>query len=161
MSEKQKNSVVYPQPPKEYKEFEENVTISPPPLPQEDHITVFGYEQPGKNLTLEEQNIPVLYDQNAPPLLELKKINHQILFTYQKLVGIIADGNEDPDPILTHIKNLFLNAYYILNELRSIQAYEQASYCLKEQTQRLTNFKQEFQNCINRVSQLRPPKNDE
>ncbi|KAH0792912.1 mediator of RNA polymerase II transcription subunit 7-like [Histomonas meleagridis] len=160
MSNEVRNTSAFPPPPDEYKAFtsEEKIESIQPPFPPSGPIKVFGQNQTEEQVqTLEEQGIPVLYDESQPSLLELKKLNHKILFAFQKLVGIIAEGNESTDECLEHIKHLFLNAHYILHKLRSIQAYEHMHYCLQEQTRQLDAFKQDFDAKLEEISHLTPP----
>jgi hypothetical protein len=150
-------SLAFAQPPAEYASFtDESVDIQPPPIPA-DRVPVFG-EPPIPSIPpLSEQNCPTLYDENAPPLFELKKINHRILFTFQKLVGIIATGTESPDECLDQIRFLFLNAHYLLHKLRAVQSYETMHHYLREQNRKLEEFKQEFDAKLREIATLRPP----
>lgn len=160
MTNEIKNTSAFPPPPDEYKAFtsEDKINEIQPPVPPNGNISVFGEVQEAEKQikSLEEQGIPVLYDETAPSLLELKTLNHKIMFAFQKLVGIIADGNESTEPCLNEIKNLFLNAHYILHKLRSAQAYEHMHYCLKEQKRQLDEFKKDFENKLNEIANLSP-----
>lgn len=160
MTNEIKNTSAFPPPPDEYKAFtsEEAVSEVQPPQPPKGPFSVFGKLQSADEQTksLEEQGIPVMYDESAPILLELKRINHRILFAFQRLVGIIAEGNESTDQCLEEIKNLFLNAHSILHKLRSAQAYEHMHYCLRKQTQQLEEFKKDFENKLNEIANLSP-----
>jgi hypothetical protein len=153
------SSVSYAQPPSEYTAFADEAAECPPPRPPAEAFSVFG--EPQLDIpaipTLAEQNIPTLYDESAAPLFELKKINHRILFSFQKLVGIIAIGSESPDDCLEHIRHLFMNAHYLLNKLRSFQAYENMHHFLREQNRRLEEFRQEFDAKLAEIVNLRPP----
>jgi hypothetical protein len=74
-------SLAFAQPPAEYASFtDESFDILPPPIPG-DRVSVFGEPPIASIPPLSEQNWPMLYDENAPPLFELKKINHRSLFT--------------------------------------------------------------------------------
>jgi hypothetical protein len=154
-----RSAVSYAQPPPDYTAFtDDTAEHQPPRLPTEPFL-VFG--EPQSDIasvpTLAEQNVPTLYDESAPPLFELKKINHRILFSFQKLVGIIAIGSESPDDCLEHIRHLFMNAHSLLNKLRSFQAYENMHHFLREQNRRLDEFRQEFDAKLADIAILKPP----
>ena len=152
-------AVAFPEPIREYKQFtEEGAKKVVPPRPPDGPFNAFGKPQEvEKEKTLEEQNIPVMYDPKEPPLMELKKINHEILFAYQKLFGILAVGNEDPEPCLERMKSLFLNAHYLLHKLRKVQAYEHMHFCLNEQKRQLDIFKKKFDDQLEEIAKLKPP----
>jgi mediator of RNA polymerase II transcription subunit 7 len=151
-------AVAWPQPPDQYTAFTDPDAMNRP-RPPSGPITVFGDPQQFDPTipSLSEQNIPTLYDESSPPLSELKKVNHQILFTFQKLVGIIAIGEEGPDECLEHLKHLFMNAHHLLHRLRSVQAYENMHQCLRDQNLRLEKFKQKFDRKLEKMAALRPP----
>ena len=146
------------QPPSDYKAFTDGVAeLMNPPKPPDGPVTVFGDPQ-GMDVQvppLSEQNVPTLYDENAPPLFELKKINHRILFSFQKLVGIIANGTESPDECLEHIKHLFVNAHHLLHKLRDVQGYENMHHCLRQKNKKLEEFKAEFDKHLEETANLR------
>ena len=152
-------SVAFPEPISEYKQFtEEGASQVAPPRPPEGSFKAFGKLQEIDNeKTLEEQGIVREYDPNEPPLMALKKINHEILFTFQKLFGILAVGNESPEECLEKMKNLFLNAHYLLHKLRKVQAYEHMHHCLREQKRQLDIFKKKFDDQLAEIAQLKPP----
>ena len=160
MSIKQ-TSTTYPIPPDDYQKFinDDKIPLKPPNVPTET-FKIFGKEQPdlesSKNF-LEDLNIPILYDINKPPLMELKVLNHKILFKYQELIGIIAEGNQDPTEILDNIQKLFFNAHHILHTLRTAQAYEHMHFCLNDQMESLKQFKKKFDEHLNEMNSLKPP----
>lgn len=156
----QRSQSTFPPPPERYKQFTSDVAprMQPPKLPDVP-ITVFGEQQsfdaPIESLT--EQNIPILYDESAPPLGELKKINHKILFSFQKLVGIIADGTESPDESLEFISHLFTNAHHLLHKLRDVQGFENMHQVIREKNKRLDEFKAEFDLHLASIASLPAP----
>jgi hypothetical protein len=105
---------------------------------------------------LSDQNAPMLYDPDKPPLTELKEINHKLMRAFHRLVGIIADGNEPPDDCLEDIKFLFLNARHLLQRLRRLQEFENRRLVLEEESQQLASFKAEFTAILNDVMHIRP-----
>lgn len=150
----------FPPPPPEYSTCTDAVAESmAPPRPPAGPVTVFGEVQGADPVvpSLADKNIPILYDESAPPLFELKKINHKILFSFQKLVGIIAEGNESPDKCMEHIKHLFLNAHYLLHKLRDVQGYENMRHCLLQKNQKLEEFKAEFDRHLEEIASLQLP----
>ena len=153
-----KATVAYPQPLEEYKQFtEDNPNPMSPPEPPETPFKVFNRPQEGDIDPTLDSGIQILYDQNEPPLMELKKINHRILFTFQKLFGILAVGNENPEPCLEEMKALFLNAHMLLHKLRKVQGYEHMHHCLREQKRQLDIFKKKFDDQLEEIAQLKPP----
>lgn len=155
-----RTTIAFPPPPDSYKKFGDGGEGLMPPHPPGGPFSVFGQEQTSFDQsipTLESQDIPTLYDPNAPPLFELKKINHQILFAFQKLVGIIATGNESPVQCLEQIKHLFMNAHYLLHKLRTVQAYEHMHHRLSEQKRQLDLFKKDFDEKLEKIANLKPP----
>ena len=159
MSE-QRSKAAYPAPPPEYSSFTDpSADAMKPPPPPTGPITVFGETQGGETPvpSLADQNVPVLYNEAAPPLFELKKINRRILFSFQKLVGIIAEGSESPDECMEHIKHLFVNAHHLLYKLRDVQGYENTHQCLRQKNQKLEEFKADFDRHLEEIAALRLP----
>ena len=158
-----RTATMFPSPPNTYNQFKKDkaATIVPPKPPAGD-FQVFGETQShGVQIpSLEERGITVLYDPNEPPLLELKKINHKILFAYQSLISVISTGNGDTETVLAEINVLYLNAYHLLQKLREVQAYEHEHYRLREQKRILEQFKQDFDKKLSDVASLQPPKVD-
>ena len=154
-----KATVAFPEPLEEYKQFTSDETNPmEPPQPPEGSFKVFNQAQEADNdLTPESQDTPLLYDPNEPPLMELKKINHRILFTFQKLFGILAVGNENPEPCLEEMKALFINAHMLLHKLRKVQTYEHIHHCLREQKRRLDEFKEYFDKQLATTAQIKSP----
>lgn len=149
-------ALTWPEPPREYKEFEDGCEgLLPPRIPTEP-ITVFG-----EPMSFDETppgmgpDVPVLYDPSAPPLLELKKINHKILFSFQHLVGIMANGTDNPETCFEHITHLFKNAHDLLQKLRTVQGYEHLHYNLRQNNKKLEEFKQEFDKHLASATQLK------
>lgn len=157
--EDQSTVVAFPPPPEEYSNFtNENLnSIQPPKIPN-GPVHVLG-EDISFNSSVPPlpEGVPILFDEEKPPLSELKRINHEILFTFQKLVGIIATGNESPEKSLEQIKFLFMNAHQLLLKLRDVQALEHTRRCLEEQNNRLEDFKREFREKLDSIKSLRPP----
>ena len=154
----QSTVVAFPPPPDYSKFTDENLSsISPPKIPNPP-IQVFG-ENINFNTSIPPlpEGVPTLFDEEKPPLFELKRINHQILFTFQKLVGIIATGNESPEKSLEQIKFLFMNAHTLLHRLRTVQGYEHMRRCLEEQNRQLDNFKLQFKEKLDEIRSLKPP----
>jgi hypothetical protein len=152
-------TISYAQPPSEYTAFtDESFDFTPPP-PPDNPFSIFGEPKLDADAiqTLAEENVPALYDDAAPPLFELKRINHRILFAFQKLVGIIAVGTESPDDCLEHIHSLFMNAHYLLNKLRSFQAYENMHHFLREQNRKVEEFRLDFDTRLFDITSLQPP----
>lgn len=150
----------FPQPPPEYATCTDAVVDSmQPPRPPAGPIAVFGDLQGGEAAvpSLADNNVPILYNESEPPLSELKKINHRILFSFQKLVGIIAEGNESPDKCMEDIKHLFLNAHYLLHKLRDVQGYENMRHCLRQKKEKLKKFKEEFDEHLREIASLKLP----
>ena len=154
-----KATVAFPEPLKEYKQFtSDESNPMEPPQPPEGSFKVFNKTQENENdITLEDQETPLLFDPNEPPLMELKKINHRILFTFQKLFGILAVGNENPEPCLEEMKALFINAHMLLHKLRKVQAYEHFHHCLREQKRQLDEFKEKFDKKLLKAAQIKFP----
>lgn len=155
-----RTTLLFPPPPRQYSLFTDEDSVNKePPLPPEGSFTQFGatITQTFDIPSLEERGIPILYDQNAPLLQELKKVNHLILFTFQDLITILSCGNEDPEPIISRLKSLFINAEYILAHLRDVQAYEHTHIRLKEQREKLKEFKETFEEKIKALSDIQPP----
>ena len=127
-------TLTWPEPPRDYTAFRDGGEGLEPPRIPKDPITVFGeplaFDQ--ETPTTMGPDVPVLYDQSAPPLLELKKINHKILFSFQQLVGIMANGTDNPDACFQHITHLFKNAHFLLQQLRDLQGYENLHYNLRQ-----------------------------
>ncbi|EAY20844.1 MED7 protein [Trichomonas vaginalis G3] len=159
MDQQQRATVAFPPPLEEYKQFTKDGEnpIQPPEIP-DTPFSVFNKPQNDDDVpSLESQGIPVLYDPSEPPLLELKKINHQILFTIQDLFQTLAGGNENPDKTLDQMKYLFMNAHYLLHKLRTVQAYEHMHHCLREKKRQLDLFQKRFDDQLAMVVQLKPP----
>jgi hypothetical protein len=131
----------------------------PLPHPPTEPFSIFGELQNDARAipTPAEQNVPTLYDEFGRPLFELKKINQQILLSFQKLVGIVAAGSESPHDCMEHIGHLFVNANCLLNGLRPLQEYENMRHFLTEQNRELEEFKQEFGATIAQIANLKPP----
>ena len=148
----------YPQPP-DYTAFSgpNAGSIEPPKIPT-GPISVFGepqsFEEPE---TVMPPDTPILYDESGSPLVELKKINHQILFAFQKLVGIIANGLESPDECLERIKHLFFNAHDLLHKLRKVQGFEHMHHALRQKNKELEDFKRKFDKHLEDIASLKPP----
>lgn len=159
MEQQARASVAFPPPLDEYKKFTKDGEnpMEPPEIP-DTQFSVFNKPQTEDDVpSLEQQGIPVLYDVNQPPLMELKKINHQILFTIQVLFQTLADGTTNPDEPLERMKHLFMNAHYLLHKLRTVQAYEHMHHCLREKKRQLDLFKKKFDEQLAEISQLKAP----
>ena len=159
MSNNQSPVVAFPPPPEEYSKFtDENAPNMKPPSVPNREVNVFGEPNSfDSKIPPLPDDVPMLYEEERPPLFELKRINHQILFTFQKLVGIIATGNENPEPCLNTIKHLFINAHHLLQRLRAVQGYEHMRRCMEEQSRQLDEFKQQFKNKLEEIQNLKPP----
>jgi len=153
------NQIPYPFPPDEYQYFtSDDKNPIDPPRPPDGPIVVFGEKQNDEDMaSLEDQGVMIMYNPENPPLLELKKINHKILFAFQKLVGVIAEGGDNPNESLEEIKNLFMNAHYLLHKLRTAQAYEHMHHCLREQMKQLEEFKKKYSENLDEIAMLKPP----
>ncbi|OHT04546.1 Mediator of RNA polymerase II transcription subunit 7 [Tritrichomonas foetus] len=149
----------FPPPPDEYTKYtNENMESFRPPKIPNGPVQVFGESNSfDSSIPPLPENVPILYDEEKPPLFELKRINHQILFTFQKLVGIIATGNESPEQSLNQIKYLFMNAHHLLHRLRAVQGYEHMRRCMEEQNRQLDNFKLQFRDKLDEIKSLKPP----
>lgn len=146
-------------PPPDYQNFtDENMpNITPPPIP-ETPVQIFKENEPlDSTVPPLPENIPRLYNPDKPLLEELKKINHQILFAFQALVGIIATGEENPENTLNQIKYLFVNAHHLLHRLRDVQGYEHMRRFLDDQNHQLNEFKNEFRDKLEEIKLLKPP----
>ncbi|KAK8881965.1 Mediator of RNA polymerase II transcription subunit 7 [Tritrichomonas musculus] len=155
----QSTVVAFPPPPEEYSKFtDENLNSFQPPKPPNGPVQVFG-EEINFDMSVHPlpEGVPILFDEDKSPLFELKRINHRILFTFQKLVGIIATGNESPEKSLDEIKHLFMNAHYLLHRLRTVQGYEHMRRCMEVQNKKLDKFKSDFAEKLDKIKRLEPP----
>jgi hypothetical protein len=162
MSENDKNrtAIAWPQPPDDYTAFRDGIPdFAEPPVPPAVPFSVFGQQQELDPVipSLAEQNCPILYDESSPALIELKKLNHRILFAFQRLVGTIAQGDQSPDELLQHLNYLFMNAHYILHKLRPVQALEHMRWLLHEQNRQIDAFRRDFDAELDHIVALQPP----
>jgi hypothetical protein len=127
------SKVTCPSTPGEYTAFADESADCPPPRRPAESFSIFGELQTDARAipTPAEQNVPTISDESGRPLFELKKINQRILLSFHKLVGIIAAGSESPDECLEHIRHLFVSAHYLMDRLRSSQAYENMRHFLR------------------------------
>jgi hypothetical protein len=156
----QRTAIAWPQPPDDYAAFQDGIPPGfSPPVPPVDSITVFGETQELNPVLqpLSEQDCPTLYDENSPALIEIRKLNRRLLFTFQKLVGTIAEGNQNPEEPLRHLIHLFKNAHFLLHTLRPIQALEHIRFFLHEQNLEVDRFREEFEAKLAAAAALRPP----
>lgn len=157
MTDQSTVQVPFSPPPEGYSKFTDDNSIQPPPIPS-GPVKVLGEEISfDSSIPPLPEGVPILFDEKEPPLFELKRINHEILFTFQKLVGIIATGNESPENSLDQIKYLFMNAHHLLHKLRDVQGYEHMRRCMEEQNKQLDTFKAQFREKLDEIKKLKPP----
>lgn len=144
-------------PPPDYSKFADDNSVQPPKIPT-GPVQVLGEEISFESsIPPLPDGVPILFNEKEPPLKELKRINHEILFNFQKLVGIIATGNESPESSLDQIKYLFMNAHHLLHKLRYVQGYEHLRRNMEEQNRHLDNFKKNFRDKLDEIKKLKPP----
>jgi hypothetical protein len=148
-----RNKTAFQGPPDDHRE-----SLEPPERPV-DPTVASGVQQEGNPAvdSMADMNVRVFYDKNESPLKELKKINHFILLSFQDLIGIISDGEDEADECLERLKHLFMNAHDLLHQLRQVQGYENMHQSLKNQNDRIEEFKRRFKKKLDKMAALRPP----
>ncbi|KAJ3267227.1 Mediator of RNA polymerase II transcription subunit 7 [Chytriomyces hyalinus] len=153
----------YPPPPAHYKIFtSDNIANNadklplltpPPPLAS----TVGAYSVFGEQLRLQEQppslpemGVAQLYEStnSADRATELKKLNHAILLNFMELLQILVKDPEEHTRKIEHIRLLFININYLLNEYRPHQARDTLKLLMQLQIQRRITMAADIQKCL-------------
>ena len=105
--------------------FLSNRSPKPPPPPDSQAI-VFGSVDPPSCQSWDLTDVRKLYPQNYSVRAELHKLNRSILASFLDLLDVIVRSPESQfrENKLEDLKTLFVNAQYLINDLRPTQARE-------------------------------------
>lgn len=101
--------------------------IPPSPPPANDTYSAFGrtWQVNDRLPTLAEQNIPQLYPEGPiDRMVELKKLNHMIMFEFLDLVDVLIKEPSQFASRADRIRDIFVNIHHLINEYRGHQAKE-------------------------------------
>lgn len=140
-----------PKPPSEYRYIPLNEDVAPPLPPATPDLNLFGSEKFYKKVDEVPENDDALrqyIDETKPPLQELKKINHKMLFKFKDLIGQLKDGEEMVNSHLDELGYMYMAAHRLLHKLRSAQSLEHQLFHLKSQKSNLDDFQENFKDLV-------------
>ncbi|KAJ3241670.1 Mediator of RNA polymerase II transcription subunit 7 [Chytriomyces hyalinus] len=79
---------------------------------------------------------------------ELKKLNHAILLNFMELLQILVKNPEEHTRKIEHIRLLFININYLLNEYRPHQARDTLKLLMQLQIHRRIIMASDIQKCL-------------
>ncbi|KAJ1644524.1 Mediator of RNA polymerase II transcription subunit 7 [Coemansia asiatica] len=110
--------------------------LVPPPPPTEGTYSNFGrlWQVEDRLPTLAEQKISQLYpDGPIDRIVELKRLNHLVLFEFLDLVDVLIKDPSLYAARTERIREIFVNIHHLINEYRSHQAKETLKLMLRQQ----------------------------
>lgn len=114
----------YPLPPRRYYKDAPPATPPPPP-PEGTAYAMFGrvYTTEDELPSLTDSGRACLYDPDAPPCAELRRLNRALLALFSHLVrALCAPQPTDQAPLIQRIEDTFVNMQHLINIMRPIQA---------------------------------------
>lgn len=133
----------YPLPPAKYYRAGAAALSAPPAPPGENEsYNMFGtlYTTNDRQPTLEESGRKRLYDTNAPPLAEVRRLNKELLQLFRKHVVALCQPLQPDSPPQPHqelvqaIEDSLVNMHYLINQMRPVQAAMDIKTLLDRQT---------------------------
>ncbi|KAJ1915463.1 Mediator of RNA polymerase II transcription subunit 7 [Mycoemilia scoparia] len=111
--------------------------LKPPPPIDGNQYMAFGrtWFVEDKFPSLEDQGIETLYSKEEPVdrVMELKKLNMKLVFTYLDIIDHIIKNPSNPPPQADMLRTIFINMNHLVNEYRPHQAKETLKLLMQNQ----------------------------